>query len=158
MDSRVRKNGIALRGILVGRSVSKEVRLKISKSVKLAGTGGYRSGAGRGKHVKVVDSFGTVTTLQSSYEFRFSQILDNLKVNWIRPKAFNYEINGIKKKYYPDFFLTDYNRYFDTKNDYLIKIDKDKIKAVESQNGTPIYVLNNQDIEIDRVKGFLGLI
>jgi len=40
---------------------------------------------------------------------------------WVRPKSLPYEIDGKKRKYFPDFLLVDYGIYLDPKNDFLIK-------------------------------------
>ena len=41
--------------------------------------------------------------------------------------------NGKKRKYYPDFYLTDFDVYLDPKNDYIVKQDKEKIEAIMKQ-------------------------
>ena len=43
--------------------------------------------------------------------------------------------DGNKRRYYPDFYLPDYNVYLDPKNRYLIKVDEYKINRVIKENG-----------------------
>lgn len=62
-----------------------------------------------------MDSFGTLTYLQSSYETKTAKILNDLEINWIKPGALPYILEGKTKKYYPDFLLTDYKIYLDPK-------------------------------------------
>ena len=57
--------------------------------------GGYRENAGRSKKFKVKDSFGKTVTLQSSYELKCSEILNELNIKWIRPNYLNYFLNNI---------------------------------------------------------------
>lgn len=55
-------------------------------------------------------------------------------------------INSVNRKYFPDFYLTDYKIYIDTKNNYLIIKDKDKISAVETKNNLKIHILSEEMI------------
>lgn len=105
--------------------------------------GGYKEGSGRSKKFWVDDSFGRRTCLQSSYEFKFYEKLTELNIKWFRPTHFEYD----NRKYFPDFFLIDYNIYIDTKNDYLAKIDALKISKVIEQNRIDLRVLLLKDIE-----------
>lgn len=112
------------------------------ENAKLHKTGGYREKAGRSKKFKVADSFGKMVCLQSSYELLCSQILDKLQIKWIRPSYLRYG----EKKYYPDFYLVDYEIYLDPKNDYLIKKDKPKIESASLENKVKIYMLSQEQI------------
>ena len=68
-------------------------------------------------------------------------LLDSLHISWERPAPFAWADNeGGNHRYYPDFKVGDV--YIDTKNDYLIRKDADKIRAVEEQNGVKIHVLS----------------
>ena len=139
------------KGSLITRSIRKAIRL-LSDQGKLRGAcsleylgtekhrqsssrgGGYKERSGCSKGAYIVDSFGFQTYLQSSFEISFSELLDQLEISWIRPKPLVYSFEGKLKKYYPDFYLTDYDIFVDTKNDYLIKKDKKKIGAVRTSN------------------------
>lgn len=84
--------------------------------------------------------------LESSYELKVAQALDDNCIKWERPSYFNYVLEGKDKKYYPDFFLKDYNVYLDPKNDFLIIQDNDKINAVIEQNRIRVLVLNKHQL------------
>lgn len=131
----------------------KERREKISIAMKNIGFGGYRENAGHSKKFKVKDSNGNVVCSQSTYELKLSEILNELNVHWIRPKHFYYDLNGQKKRYYPDFFLSEHNLYIDTKNSYLATKDAEKIKLVKEQNLINLIVLTEQQINIDFING-----
>ncbi len=109
--------------------------------------GGYRHNAGRSKKSKVIDSYGKECTLQSSYELKFSKILDENKIKWLRPSYLKYGA----KKYYPDFYLPEFNIFFDTKNDYLIKQDKEKIEAVILENQVKLFVVGEKEIALEYI-------
>ena len=49
-------------------------------------------------------------------------------VEWERPIPLNWmDSEGVKHRYYPDFYLPEYNIYLDPKNSYLMKKDEEKI-------------------------------
>jgi len=121
-----------------------------SKAAKEQGFGGYRENAGRSKKFRVVDSFGKSTTLQSSYELQCAEILDKLNIKWVRPKALKYD-NG--KNYFADFYLTNYNIWLDPKNPYKAKLDEEKINKVKEQNNINLYVILNEELTEDYIKG-----
>jgi hypothetical protein len=104
--------------------------------------GGYRENAGRSKKFRVLDSFGKETVLQSTYELKCSEILNELKINWIRPKALKYD----NRNYFADFYLTDYDIWLDPKNSYKAKKDEEKIRKVIEQNNIKLYVLLEKDL------------
>lgn len=70
---------------------------------------------------------------------RASFWLDQNKINWIRSRKiclFWKDENGDLRRYYPDFYLPDYNIYLDPKNKYLQEKDKLKLDKIRSQNIT----------------------
>jgi hypothetical protein len=94
--------------------------------------------------------------LDSSYEVRYAKILDKSGIKWIRPtKVIWSDANGKPHRYYPDFFLPDYNVYIDTKNKYLIERDRYKIEKVSEQNNIVIKVISIQDIEFMEMNGLV---
>jgi hypothetical protein len=105
--------------------------------------GGYRENAGRSKKFKVKDSFGKEVTLQSSYELKCSQLLNDMSIQWVRPSYLKYDVT---RKYFPDFYLIEYDLYLDPKNSYLAKIDKDKIDKVIKFNNVKVYILTEEKI------------
>lgn len=66
--------------------------------------------------------------LESSWELKVVERLDELNISWIRPNPREwFDKEGKSRLYYPDFYLTDYNIYLDPKNPYCMSLDKDKI-------------------------------
>jgi hypothetical protein len=85
--------------------------------------------------------------LESSYELALAQELDGEGIAWVRPKRFYWtDDTGRRRHYTPDFFLPDYGIYLDPKNDYLIKIDSDKINRVMLQNDIRVLVLSKSQL------------
>lgn len=107
------------------------------------------------KRFKSFDSFGNKVTLESSYEVLCSELLNELNIDWIRPKFIQYYSSGVKKRYYPDFYLPEHDVYLDPKNDYLIKIDSDKIKLVQEQNDIIIHIVSFEELNKE---GLLALL
>lgn len=119
---------------------TEEFRKKASKN------GGYKEGSGCGRGGWVENIEKQKYYLQSSYEIRMAKILNDMLVLWERPQGIVYVLNNIKHRYYGDFYLPDFKIYIDTKNDYLIKIDKEKIEAVKQQNGIILIVVSKNQI------------
>ena len=104
--------------------------------------GGYRPNAGISKKHRVLDSFGNEVVLQSSYELACSEILNDKRIRWIRPKALKYS----GRNYFADFFLVDFNIYLDPKNSYKAKLDRQKIEKVIEENSVQVYILTEDMI------------
>ena len=120
-------------------------RAKISATAKERGSiGGYRHGAGRTKKYYVLDSFGTKACLQSSHEMAVAEWLNARNIKWKREGCFFYN----DRRYFPDFYLPESDTYLDVKNEYLIKVDEDKINSVRQQNpGLKLIVFTLKNIE-----------
>jgi hypothetical protein len=56
---------------------------------------------------------------ESSWEYEVAVDLDNNNVDWKRPSPLLYQdSNNQQRRYYPDFYLPEYNIYLDPKNDF----------------------------------------
>ncbi len=123
-------------------ALSQEHKDRLSIVAKKRCFGGYRENAGRSKKFKVYDSFGNQKTLQSTYEYAVFEILSELEIRWVRPKAFKYD----DKNYFADFHLIDFDIWLDPKNDYKAKLDAEKIQKVIKQNNIKLFVLSQKQI------------
>ena len=115
--------------------------------------GGYRPNAGRSQKFKVVDSYGKSTTLQSTYELKCMELLNDLGIKWSRPKALKYD----NKNYFADFYLVDFDLYLDPKNSYKAKLDTDKIAAVIAENKVKLYVLLKEQLTRDYIENLIAV-
>lgn len=111
------------------------------------GFGGYRAGAGRSKKFFVNDSFGKQVCLQSTFELKCAEILNELNIQWIRPSYIKYDT----KKYFPDFYLVDHDIYLDPKNNFLAIKDKDKIDRVCDQNDVTVIILTEEKLTTEYI-------
>lgn len=70
--------------------------------------------------------------MDSKWEVKIAQFLDANNIKWVRSKnlEFLYVINSSEHRYYPDFYLPEYDLYLDPKNSFKMKLDYDKIQNV----------------------------
>ena len=96
--------------------------------------------------------------LQSSYERIVAEDLDRNQIKWTRPEPLLWkDWSGVDHRYYPDFFLPDYNIYLDPKNDFLIKKDHLKLAEVALQNNVTILVLNKSELSWESIQRKIGV-
>lgn len=70
--------------------------------------------------------------LESSWEVELAEFLEENKIIWIRPKFIKWvDSKGIVRRYFPDFYLPQFNLYIDPKNPYCMETGKEKIIAVK---------------------------
>jgi predicted nucleic acid-binding Zn ribbon protein len=71
--------------------------------------------------------------LESSWELKIAELLDDKNITWIRPKHIVW-VNklGKKKYYFPDFYLPKYDLYIDPKNKYCLSKDKEKLQKISN--------------------------
>lgn len=156
-------------------TVSEETRLKISKAGKgrkhtelskqKISNGMQRavrenpdsySASNVNGRVKKVEYNGIL--LDSSWEVEVAKYLDSNNIKWERPKiGLEYEWNGVKRLYYPDFYLLEYNRYIEVKGYIrdrdlckweqfpdIIIIKRSEIDDIKSNNYNIFDLLNNK--------------
>ena len=90
--------------------------------------------------------------LESSWEYKVAASLDANDVKWERPKFLTYG----NKKYFPDFYLSDYDVYLDPKNSYLRELDAQKIQLVQEQNDVLIILLDECQLEWGAIKNLIN--
>lgn len=77
---------------------------------------------------------GEIILLESSWEVRIAEWLDVNKIEWIRPKHIPWiDSTGKGRKYFPDFYLPEFDLYLDPKNSYQIKISQEKLEVISSK-------------------------
>lgn len=88
--------------------------------------------------------------MDSSWEIELAKWFDLLNIIWERNKLINFiwiDIAGKKHRYYPDFFLPEYNLFIDPKNKFLQMKDNDKLNRVRQQNDIILLSGYIQDIQ-----------
>lgn len=76
----------------------------------------------------------------SSWEVMIATSLDSSKILWDRPEHHLpwFDSTGKQRKYFPDFYLPEYNIYLDPKNKYAHKQQKEKISYFKKHNNVVI--------------------
>lgn len=79
-----------------------------------------------------VDKRGRTFKFDSSWEDALAIRLDELDIMWERPAPIKYEIDGVLRNYFPDFYLPEHNLYIDPKNPYVESQQQEKLKIVSA--------------------------
>ena len=91
------------------------------------------------KIVHLFEHQGKILKLESSWEVDIANWLNEHKIEWIRPNHIEWiDSTGKLRRYFPDFYLIDFNIYLDPKNDYQISISEEKLNII-SKSYTLIY-------------------
>ncbi len=129
---------------------TEEGRAKLSATAKKTGLGGYRPHPNRGV-------FYSGVWLDSKWEERVAKSLDESGIRWERPRTgFVWDDEG--HRYYPDFYLPDFDIFLDPKNDYLQKKDQVKIEQAQIRNNIKVYVLNEQQLDWKNIAAIAQLV
>jgi len=112
-------------------------------SNKLKGkTGGYRVKGGNSQHKS---QYYNNVWMQSSWEVKMAERLDFLKINWNRNSQIFLkwvDDQNIEHKYYPDFYLNDYDIYLEIKG-YMTENNKIKMQKVLEQHKINLIMLRD---------------
>lgn len=96
---------------------------------------------------------GSIVNLDSSYERKVAQILDQNQIRWIRPSPLKWiSKDGKVHNYFPDFYLIDYNLYLDPKNEYCFKAQNEKIEFIVEHYSNVIF-LHEQNLTKEFIMG-----
>lgn len=126
------------------RIFSEEGRLKLSNLAKENNLGGYRPHPNKGMRYNGI-------WFDSKWEVIVAKSLDENSIEWIRPRTgFVWTDKG--NKYFPDFFLPNYNVYLDPKNPYLVIKDAVKISEASKRNSIRVIVLTQENLTWDKIK------
>lgn len=119
----------------------------LSDCAKKRGLGGYRPHPNKGQMYKEI-------WFDSKWEVVVAKSLDENNIEWIRPKiGFVWTDDG--KKYYPDFYLPEYDVYLDPKNPYLMIKDKPKIDESQKRNGISVLLLSEEQLNWNTIKNLI---
>lgn len=133
-----------------GKSHSQKTKERLSELAKIHKLGGHTSK----KRLYFKKNNGEIIFLQSSFEIKFAIILEELSIEWERPNPFIWiDENQESHRYYADFKIN--NIYIDTKNDYLAKVDKNKIERVRLQNKIDLRIVTEKYITKEYVSSLL---
>lgn len=129
-------------------TISPEGRKKLSETAKKNKLGGYRPHPNRGQFYNGV-------WLDSKWELRVAISLDENNVRWERPSE-GFIWNDKGQRYFPDFYLPEFDVYLDPKNSYLQVKDKEKIEQVQLRHGIKVLVLGEQQLTWDKINACMA--
>ena len=91
--------------------------------------------------------------MDSKWEKKLAIFLDDKNIKWERPEYIIWLDNdGVERKYFPDFYLPEYDVYLDPKNPLLMETQKEKLEIIESKV-TLIY--GDLDYVMHKVRGLI---
>lgn len=85
---------------------------------------------------------GEQVLLDSSWEEALARRLDELSVEWVRPKEpLNWiDKRGYNRNYFPDFFLPEFDIYLDPKNPAAMKAQKEKVDWLRQNESKVVFL------------------
>ena len=95
--------------------------------------------------------------MDSTWEVEIAKWMDDNNIKWKRDRNMRFswtDLTGKKRRYYPDFYLTDFNIYLDPKNKHLLKKDNFKLNQVIKENKISLIYGLKSDI-IDQLKNLV---
>ena len=96
--------------------------------------------------------------MDSNWEVEIAKLLDFKNIKWERDRKKHMfwwtDKDGNKRRYYPDFYLPEYDVYLDPKNKYKMLLDKEKMESVLKENKIKLSwgLLENVKKDIDNLK------
>lgn len=117
---------------------------RLSESAKAHNLGGYRPHPNKGQYYKGI-------WFDSKWEVKVAISLDENGISWVRPRT-GFVWNESGNRYYPDFYLEEFDVYLDPKNPYLQIKDSEKIKNAQIRNNIRVLVLGEQQLEWEKIK------
>lgn len=100
--------------------------------------------------------------LESSYEFKVAEELDKNGIKWNRPSkkdamVYQYPEENKIRRYFPDFYLPEYDVYLDPKNNYRIRQDMRKIRLVSQKYKVRVIILPSDQLDWDSISTIIGI-
>ena len=94
-----------------------------------------------------INKNGEIIMLDSSWEEALARRLDNLNIDWVRPDIpIPYiDLSGIRRRYFPDFYLKEYDLFLDPKNPYALKVQREKIDIIRKTIPNLILILSLEE-------------
>jgi len=95
---------------------------------------------------------GDVVRLQGTWELLYAKYLDEKNINYVAHRGaiwYTKSLDGTRRVYLPDFYLTDFDEYIDIKNDYVLNLDESKKKFEDIKSCNPqlkITIITKRDL------------
>lgn len=124
----------------IGTKLTSEHKKIISETRKRDWSSGevYKNAlVGRTKWYDHVRPSGETVRCQGTWEVLYANYLDENGIDYLAHRGslrYTSSVDGKEHVYLPDFYLTDEDCYVDVKNDYLVKLDREKIESIKRCN------------------------
>lgn len=117
---------------------------KMSKVLK-GKTGGLRDGGGYSKMLLYTNWLGEEMKLNID-EIEVAKVMDNLNIKWYRnTNGFPYiDLDGNNRKYYPDFYVEDYNYYIEYKG-WVTDVMTHKMNEAKINNNLNLLIIYSNE-------------
>jgi hypothetical protein len=95
--------------------------------------------------------------MDSSWEVKLAKWMDDNNIEWKRSRKIIFywtDVEGNKRRYYPDFYLPKFDLYLDPKNKFLQIKDKFKLEQVRKENNINLICGLIDDIKKKILMGF----
>ena len=128
-------------GVWVGKTHKTETKEKISETIseKLRNDNFHKK-----EDVKNIE--GEKFGMDSGFEIKFANWLNQNKYIWAKDKKIKYKDENQVRHYIPDFYLPNFNIYFEVKG-YVWPGTKEKMRYVLNQNDIKLYYVLKDHIE-----------
>lgn len=114
-----------------GRPLTDEHKKHISDGMKIAVSNNPEKYNTTNIHTRIKHFWYNGQWMDGTWELEFAKYLESENIEWIKnSKWFEYEWNGSRHKYFPDFYLPKYDRYVEVKG-YERERDREKYKVVD---------------------------
>ena len=124
---------------------TKQFHKLLSESIK-GKSGGYRKGSGISKGGYYKNNY-----FDSQFEIEVAKFLDYKNIKWIRnTKRFYFNWKRKKTYYIPDFYLSEYDSYLETKGYWYSDKKERTLKAVKVNNLNWILLMQKSEWNIDK--------
>ncbi len=131
-------------GKIADRNFTVEGLQSLSDHAKARSLGGYRPHPNKGERYNNI-------WFDSKWEVKVAKSLDEHFVRWERPKqGFVWSDSG--RKYYPDFYLPEFDIYLDPKNSYLQVKDLEKINQAQQRNNIKVLMLSESQLSWETIQ------
>ena len=89
--------------------------------------------------------------LDSTWELKLAKRLDELGIEWYRPRPIKWkDKEGISHNYFPDFYLPKYNLYIDPKNKHAYDVQTEKIEILRETYPNILFLTTEIECETYR--------
>ena len=134
-------------GKIADRNFSQAGLARLSELAKARSLGGYRPHPNKGERYNDM-------WFDSKWEVKVAQSLDEHGIKWSRPRnGFVWTDSG--RKYYPDFYLPEFDVYLDPKNSYLQVKDAEKLTEAQKRNNIKVLMLSESQLSWEDIKTLL---